>query len=316
MLIVIVAMVSAVETGKLFAGEGGYSPEAGPFRVDVAELTLEDAGRHKEISLKVRFPVSDRVFPVIVFSHGYRYDKDVFGPLSEFWVRHGYVVIHPTHSDARALTNKTGQTVRMADPAVWKERTGDIAFVIGSLEEVRKKMTGFAGGLDHQRIGVGGHSFGAYTSMLIGGATVLIPGEDEAAGFADARVHAILPIAGQGRGQQGLYDRSWDKIDLPMMMITGMNDKGLNGEAPDWRAEGFRFSPSGDKYWAFVREASHFSYDGRTGGKTSDRIAAVVKTVSIAFWDAYLRGSSPAKDYLVTGKAEDEFGEWLEFSAK
>jgi predicted dienelactone hydrolase len=204
----------------------------------------------------------------------------------------------------------------MDNPATWRDRAADISFVISSLEEIKKQLTGFEGELDRAKIGVGGHSFGAYTSMLIGGATVLVPGQEEPVSFADLRVRAILPIAGQGRGQQGLHDHSWDKLTLPMIMITGTQDRGLNGEEPRWRAEGFQFCPPGNKYWAFVTGASHFSYDGRTGNSAQNRISDVVKSASLAFWDAYLRESQAAKEYLTSRRLQEDHAGAVEMYTK
>ncbi|MCC9605262.1 hypothetical protein LOC68_23840 [Blastopirellula sp. JC732] len=295
----------------------GYIPAAGPFDETVTEdILLTDPQRNIDLSVKVRYPVTDQALPVIIFSHGYRYDKNVFGPLSEHWARHGYVVIHPTHIDARSVTNQTGVQAQMDRPATWRSRTADISLLIDSLGVIESKLTKFRGEFSADELGVGGHSFGAYTSMLTGGATVMLPDQEEPASFLDVRIRAILPIAGQGRGQQGLHDHSWDKINIPMMMLTGSEDPGLHAEEPRWRAEGFRLSPPGDKYWGYITGANHFSYDGRSGKEAQNRMSQVVKTASLAFWDAYLRDSEPAKRYLATDQLQRDHPDAVEFFRK
>lgn len=297
-------------------GAEPYNPAAGPFQIGVSELSLSDSLRQKELSVKIRYPQAEESFPVIIFSHGYTYDERAFGPLSEFWATKGYVTIHPTHIDAKALTQLSGKSVRMADPEVWRDRVGDLVFLIDSLEDIQQRLPDFTGSLDKGRLGVGGHSFGAYTSMLLGGATVLLPGQTDPVAFGDLRVKAILPIAGQGRGQQGLHDHSWDNLALPMMMISGTEDRGLKKEKPSWRAEGFQFSPAGDKYWAFVTGAEHFSYSGKTSKGVQNRISEVVKISSLAFWDAYLRSDASAQKYLRTRQLGIDFPEAVEFFSK
>ncbi|GAB4183898.1 MAG: hypothetical protein Fur0032_24870 [Terrimicrobiaceae bacterium] len=55
-------------------------------------------------------------------------------------------------------------------------------------------LKSFKNRLDATRIGVGGHSFGAYTAMLLGGVTADLGGV-KARRFADPRVRCILPIS-------------------------------------------------------------------------------------------------------------------------
>ena len=49
--------------------------------------------------------------------------------------------------------------------------------LLDSLDDLGRKVPGLSGTMDASRIGVGGHSLGAYTAGLIGGATVNVPGE-------------------------------------------------------------------------------------------------------------------------------------------
>jgi len=148
------------------------------------------------------------------------------------------------------------------------------------------------------RIGVGGHSLGAYTTMLVGGVTADI-GEQKARSFKDDRVRCILPISGQGTGQQGLTQASWEQLKLPMMTMTGSLDKGAGGQGPEWKREPFKFSPAGDKYLVFIDGANHVSFGG--AGSRDSAIAEIVKTSTLAFWDAYLKDDATAKKSLTSG---------------
>ena len=150
--------------------------------------------------------------------------------------------------------------------------------------------------IDAERIGIGGHSFGAYTAMLIGGVTVDLGGVKDRS-FRDQRVTCILPISAQGTGQQGLTRASWAGLTIPMMTMTGTRDQGVGGQGFEWKKEPYTFSPPGSKYLVVIDGANHFSFGGGLGERSSD-VTDVVKLTSTLFWDAFLKDSQTAQDYL------------------
>lgn len=287
----------------------------GQFAVEVADgLSLEDRERPRKLSVKVYYPKTGGPFPVIVFSHGFGADKDAFGPIGKHWASHGYVVIHPSHDDGIGRTRggaaseldesanggrRSGLTAKLNNPTIISGRVEDLVLVLDRLEELPKLNPGLSGKLDLKTIGIAGHSFGAYTTMLIGGVTVDLGGE-KGKSFLDKRVKCILPISAQGTGQQGLTEKSYDALKLPMLTITGTRDRGVGGQAVDWRMEPFRYSPKGDKYLVVIEGAGHVSFGGGLRGR-DDGVTEVVKLCSTHFWDAYLKDSASAKNYLQSG---------------
>ncbi|WP_258003841.1 alpha/beta hydrolase family protein [Fischerella thermalis] len=314
----------------------------------VDNLILKDAQRNRQIPIKVSYPEGQQgSFPVIVFSHGAGASKDDYAPLTRFWASQGYICIQPTHGDSIALNRQQGnsenlrESIRqmLGDAKGWKDRATDISFIISSLSELERQAPQLKGKMNTQRIGVGGHSYGAYTAQLVGGATIDIPGGAKAQSFADHRVRAVLLLSPQGTGQQGLTRNSWAKINLPMMTMTGSKDRGAQGQGPDWKEEPFKYSPAGEKYLVFIEGASHFSFSGRfaDGGQArgetlgrqrgwrlrerfggGDRrffgggqqqegtIFSYVKTASLSFWDAYLKQDSKAKEFLKSDALNSE----------
>lgn len=82
----------AVFCSQLRAQESPFS-NAGPLKVVVVDsVTLKDDTRGRTIETLVRYPSGPGSFPVIVFSHGALSNKEAFGPASEHWASHGYVV--------------------------------------------------------------------------------------------------------------------------------------------------------------------------------------------------------------------------------
>lgn len=286
--------------------------------VESQDISVRDEKRGKNIECRVYFPAKGDKLPLIVFSHGFGGDKTAFGVISESIADNGYVVVHPSHTDKvggprnlpgrgrlGALRSGGGLVGLLADPERIESRIADIVTVIDSTEQICVKIPALKGRIDRTCIGVGGHSYGAYTSMLLGGVTADIGGA-KARSFAEERVRCILPISGQGTGQQGLTGSSWARLNLPMMTITGSGDRGAEGQGPEWKKEPFRLSPPGEKYLVFIEGANHFSFGGRLGGKSSNT-TEIVKATSLAFWDAYLKNDEAARAELKSGNIIKRF---------
>lgn len=321
---VLVALVAVVGI-RLAAAEA----PVGPLAINVADdLTLHDEARRKDLPYKVAFPAVDGRYPLIVFSHGFGGSKDAFSTVSRHWASHGYVVIHPTHADGmerrqagRAAEGGPAGRPGMGgllrglnDPARIADRVADIVLVLDSLATIAKAAPTLAGRIDADRIGVGGHSFGAFTAMLIGGVTVDLGGE-QGMSFRDDRVRCILPISGQGTGQQGLTERSWAGVTIPMMTITGTRDRGVGGQGVDWKKEPYVFSPTGNKYLVVIDGAGHVSFGGAPGPRGAE-ITDVVKLCSTLFWEAYLKDSQPAHECLQSDRVIKESGGRCTFERK
>jgi predicted dienelactone hydrolase len=255
-------------------------------------INVRDDRRDKDMAVRVRYPITDGPFPVIVFSAGAGGGNDTFAPVSVFLANHGYVVIH--NSSARG-----------PGPEAWRNRVLDVILVLNSLEEIERQEPELKGKMNHESIGVMGHSLGAYTTQLVGGATVDWPGQPAEQRFADNRVKAIIQYSGQGTDQQGLTRKSWNKMKLPMMTMTGSRDRGARRQGPDWKKEPFDYSPPGDKYHVFIEGAHHGSFSGRFARAHEQKIILdYIKSATIAFWDAYLKQNKTAKAYLQSDALE------------
>ena len=285
------------------AAPAQYSPDAGPFKVlTIDQLVLHDEVRGKDIPLKIYYPLGKGPFPVIIFSHGLYGSRDAYFALGQYWASHGYVSIHPSHADSRKdFGYRTSLGKAIADPAIWENRPKDISFVIDSLPELERRAPELKGLLDAKRLGVGGHSYGAYTTQAIGGATVLMPGKKQPVSFADKRVSAIIMMSPQGEGQMGLTAKSWDDMRLPMLIMYGSRDFGSQRQTPTWRSEAFYKSPPGDKYDVEIEGATHMTFVGpmmKIGRE--NKLFQTAKIETLAFWDAYLKGDENGRQYLAS----------------
>lgn len=355
-----------------YSAEGGSSPVG-----VIPTGKFHDAQRNKDVDLNIEYPTRGiGPFPVIIFSHGYGSTNSAYESLASYWASFGYIVIRPAHADAGAVReivrdiaqerrNENGGNRRQrptreqleamqkereaaeARPLAevwqkerepqWRDRVRDISFVIDSLEEIERRFPELRDKIDRKRIGVGGHSYGAFTAMLIAGART----SNGVSGF-DPRVRAVIAMSPQGvGGPQNLTAESWRDVKLPLMYMSGTRDTGAEGETPAWRRTAFENSPAGDKYYVDIEGARHLSFVGRGGrintadlperdpaqiptvipddprnpyggyttiqpGRTNDRrdpfrdrnILMTIRYASLTFWDAYLKDDAKAKESL------------------
>ncbi len=186
-------------------------------------------------------------------------------------------------------------------------RAADLAFVLDSLGPIgaRTHTT-----LDPARVGVGGVSFGAYTAMLVGGVTAEMDGDPRSA--PDPRPRAFLVMAGLGTGQGGLTAESWRAFDRPLLNLVGNQDDVPRNGTTARKHDPFTLGPAGDKFDVTIPAANHgtFRCDPAAtfyakmpdGDPAHQRAAfAVVRDVTLAFWDAYLKGDARGRDFLRSG---------------
>src|ERR1700693_5393407 len=208
----------------------GYRLESGPLAVtEVAGLALHDEKRNKDVRIRIFYPVMAGKYPVIVFSHGAGGSDTCCESLTRHWATYGYITLQPIHDDSVVQRRSGGdenaqfpQAVREAlkNPALWEGRPRDISFLLDSLPGLQKRVAGLNGKIDTSRIGVAGHSMGAYTAEAIGEALVDLPGHPSQ-NFSDPRAKAILCLSPQGPGQFGLTAHSFENISLPFIGVTG-----------------------------------------------------------------------------------------------
>jgi pimeloyl-ACP methyl ester carboxylesterase len=174
---------------------------------------------------------------------------------------------------------------------------------------IETEIPALRGRLDAERIGVAGHSFGAGTAQLIAGAR--LRGRAGGQQFRDRRVRAALLLSPQGTGQlHGSH--SWSAIRIPMMTITGTHDFGRGG-GPSWRTEPFHGAPAGNKYLIVIERGVH-DLGGIGRSATSfpyahdARQAGITQRLSLAFWDAHLKGDTQALRFLKGSALEELLG--------
>ncbi len=304
LLLALVSLATAIR-----AEPASYRPAPGSHRIGViAKMSLRDELRQRDVVFKITFPMptgSPRAkgsAPVILWSHGMYGSKDNYQPLAAFWAAHGYVVIQPTHADSL----KNGMQSRIKAFRAWTSRPGDVSFLIESLGTIGKKLPVKP---DKERIGMGGHSFGAHTTMLVGG-TKTYRLFRKAKTYTDKRPKCLLLVSPQGVGGL-LREDSWSDMKRPALLITGSKDGDPFGDkkkTPQWRLAAYERSTPGNKYLAFIDGATH-DFGGIAGsrrfGKKREKnedFVNVVRYAGLALFDAYVKGDPRAKKWLDEGR--------------
>ncbi len=300
-----------------------YKDTDGPFEVKTVSVTLQDNQRKKLLPVTIYVPQGAQAFPVIIFSHGAGGAGNLDFPLLRFWATHGYIVICPTHEDSLLLRRQTEKASSLQGVVrealsrwqLWESRALDIRFLLDQLNTLAQQVPELSNRMDKNSIGMSGHSLGAYTAQLIGGVTVDLPNGRKGVSYADPRPKAFLLFSPQGRGQQGLSEASWRNFTRPYMGVTGSLDRGAQGQPPEWRKDPFDLSPPGDKFHVFLQGARHGSFLGRQPqlfrnlsvvANRQEQIFRWVKRITLAFWDAYLKGSREALEFLRSEAIEQE----------
>jgi predicted dienelactone hydrolase len=164
-----------------------------------------------------------------------------------------------------------------------------VVLVVDSFAWLEEHVPALRGHLDGDAIGIAGHSFGAYTTLLLAGARPRVHGRLR--DFAEARARAFIALSPPGNGSRGLEPDSWHSIAHPVFCITGTNDQGLSGEPPSWREESFHSMPAGHKALAVIDGAEHFTFSGgRPRRLANPEHLRAIEELSLAFWRRHLRG--------------------------
>lgn len=177
-----------------------YKLDTGPHEVAMMpRIRLYDPVRDRTIPVSLVHPKERGPFPLIIYSHGSGATGQYDYPIARFWASHGYVVLQPTHADTRSLAIPEEELSQLSGPDLWISRSRDVVFVLDSLEAL-EDFPGLAGKLDHEAVGMSGHSLGAYTAQMVGGVRLQLSDGGELQSFGDPRPLAFLLLSGQGRG--------------------------------------------------------------------------------------------------------------------
>lgn len=291
----------------------------------------DDAGDTRTLELFVRRPAGiSGALPTVVWSHSAEVSGDV-KTLMALWAeataRAGYltvVVSHPVRTMADA--QRQCDAIRADEEACYRIRLvnwdwpRDLRAVLDFLEKQPE--------VDSKRIAVAGHQDGGSAAVSLAGAMRLLRSLDrkKADTFTDPRPAAFVSLSPQGPGLEGFADtdwfqdnHSWMNIKRPVFQATGGGDNTCyfggscrSGDTATRRQIPFALMPDGGKHLLFVNSAK-ISHELIGSLNTDSCVAAGIepalctsfadwlRTSTIAFLDAYVKGRPAAQAWLASG---------------
>jgi predicted dienelactone hydrolase len=286
--------------------------------VSMGPITLPATDRGEDLQLRVSAPMSGGHLPVLLFSHGNGQSLYAYGPLVNYWAAHGFVVINPTHLDSRMIALPADDPRR---PHLWRFREQDLIRVLNGLAEIEERAPLVRGRLDHSRIAVAGHSWGAQTASMLLGARHPNPDNGSIVSIADARVKAGVLFTVPGTGGRNLspfaasnfpfMNPDFSALTTPTLVVAGENDRGaMTVRGPEWWREAYDLSPGAEALFT-VRGGEHSlggipNYEAKeTTDESASRVAAVQR-VSTAFLRSVLySGNSEWRDAVAAATTGD-----------
>lgn len=308
-----VLIAATLLEGHVAWAAGQPNQQPGPFEVGSLKLEWNDTRRGREVPAKIYFPKSSpSLCPVIVFSHGLGGTRDGYAYLGRHWASHGYASVHLQHhgSDDATWRGKVRTTEAMRAATLNVEnslnRPLDVTFALDQLTKLNSQAGPLKDRLNLDRVGVGGHSYGAFTALAIAGQRF----GPAARSLGDSRVKAALAMSAPV--PRRVSERSFDQIRIPMLHLTGTADESpINDTTASERRVPFDSIQHAPQWLITFEGGDHMIFGGRSPKLPAGRGTAIIEMVlqsTTTFWDAWLRDDAAAKRWLSEGGCQADLG--------
>ncbi len=279
----------------------------------------ESPGMERKVPVKLHLPTTGGPFPVVTISHGAGGDWDTHYAQAQHLASHGYVVLCVEHIGSNRERMGQGLQVIPNLKAMTRDaqevltRPKDVSFAISCAEQWNRTHDKLRGKLDLQRIGVMGHSFGAFTTMVVCGIRPALdwliptvePGKGLGPELRDPRVKCGVALSPQGVGEPFFVSESFASLQAPLLGITGSEDKQQNGLSPANRREAFSLWPQGAHRFIWLANAKHIDFSDSTGTPrralptaTREDVQPIVRAATLLFFNAHLKNDPEAEKQL------------------
>jgi dienelactone hydrolase len=275
---------------------------------EMQRAVWQDAKRDRNVPVKIYSPVTTNIaHPVIIYSHGLGGSREGYQYLGQHWAARGYVVIHLQHLGSDDSVWR--------ETSVWKRKRAmqkaasnvdnainrplDVTFAIDELERLNRDAAEWRGRLDLNRIGVAGHSFGAFTTLASAG-MILQPDTKMERSYGDPRIKAAIPMSSPATKRKP--DETYAAIKIPCLHMTGTKDDSPIGEtSAKERRVAYDHSNGSDQFLITFKDGDHMIFSDRSGARraSDEAFQKWIQVSSTAFWDAYLRDDAKSKAWLM-----------------
>ena len=279
-----------------------------------------DLNRSRNVPIKVHFPKEKGVYPLIIISHGAGGDWDTHFALAHHLATHGFIVFCLEHigSNTKMLKRSIrifknlNDMIHDGDEVLGRPK--DVSYAINQAIIWNQSYETLKGKIDTENIGVLGHSFGAYTSMVIAGMKPALDwleprtnfGKGLGADMKDKRVKACIALSPQGVGEPFFVKESFSTLSTPLLGISGTEDKQQGGLPPVNRYNAFDYwSSNGNNIFVWLSNAHHLDFTDSEGGETHginsknrEEVEKVVRASTLMYLNIHLKNDNTASNYI------------------
>ncbi|WP_130734021.1 chlorophyllase [Flavobacterium sp. J27] len=237
--------------------------------MSVSPIVIEAPNRLVDMELRVSAPLNGHNLPIILISHGVGWSNFLssyrgYEPLVECFAPNGFVVIQPTHLEAKSLDlPKDGPEGAL----YWKSRAKDFHFILDNLDEIISKVPSLEGRVDKDSIAIVGHSMGGHTVGMLAGMEVKDNVDGSITNLEEPRIKAFVMYGTPGIGKDLaltaaekfpiFIDAEFSKMHREVLLVVGDIDAHpFFSERSDWRQDAYNYSP-GKKSMLLVKNTHH-----------------------------------------------------------
>ncbi len=300
------------------------SPDDEPYKVHIHKGEFIDAARNgRAVPYKVYYPSGDDLpkMPVVIWSHGLGGSRDGAAFLTRYLATQGYVIVNIQHvgTDSSIWEGKPGHpwdVIRAAHipREASLDRFNDVPFVLDCLPQLATDKPEIGAIMDLDTIGMSGHSFGAMTTQVMAGQP--FPDLDDnltvidEPRFTAAIMYSFVPMS---HLTDAPPEDIYGKMRIPSFFMTGTDDDNpITGQGYDYRMPVYETAGCSEKSLLVLQDGDHMVFAGSRGklGDNPHRDAQeeIIKATSLAFWDAYLKKSPQAKEWLTGNGVKSYLG--------
>jgi predicted dienelactone hydrolase len=241
-------------------------------------------------------------------SHGAGGNWDTHYGIAHFLASHGYIVLCLEHIGSNTTVLKKSmhfmQNINdmIHDSNEAAGRPKDVSFAINQLEEWNKSNPFLKEEIDLQNIGLLGHSYGAYTTMVIAGIRPTLDKNKSdkglVSGLNDDRVKACVALSPQGANPPFFKTESFVTLKTPLLGISGTKDQLFGGYPPIDRYNSFSLWPenNGNHRFIWLQNAAHNDFSDNDGSGTKNfyspnrkDVSKIVRAASLMFFNYHLK---------------------------
>lgn len=289
-------------------------PDQTPHKVLIHKGEFADARRAgRVVPCKIYYPVAHSLdhLPVVLWSHGLGGSRDGAAFLARYIASHGYVVVNIQHpgTDSSLWEGKPGHpwdNIRKAHipREATLNRFYDVPFVLDQLPRLAEEKPEIGEHMNLALVGMSGHSFGALTTQVAAG-QMFPDKEGHLLTIRDERIRAgvLYSFVPMGHITAAPPETLFGPMEIPLLFMTGTADDSPVEEFDyTYRMPVYEQAGCREKYLLVLEEGDHMVFAG-SRGKLADHPKrhvheGIIKVLSLAFWEAYLRGDEKAKAWL------------------